>query len=252
MKGNTLLFARLPFRPLSLLTYLLFAALLFGSWVYGPTRVYWDLADRTVYQTLNNTLHGHPTWQWIVGCLSVRPADLFFDSVMVAITLWGFFRDRSPKTRAAAKVLFIGFYIYLCIKILNRIVIHLGDYHCRNSPTLFFPDAFSLASALNWPAVKDFSDCSFPGDHAMSFLLWASLTYSLFDRKVGRIAWIAALLFCLPRLINGAHWMTDQLVGSATFVLLAYAFAFTTPFSEFCLRCAERFFQLFTRNRVRK
>ncbi|MBE8190479.1 MAG: phosphatase PAP2 family protein [Candidatus Thioglobus sp.] len=77
--------------------------------------------------------------------------------------------------------------------------------------------------------MKDSSSESFPGDHATVLLTW--LGYCLFFRR-NRWSWAAAFLvifFSLPRLIAGAHWLSDVLVGGLAIALVALAFGLFTP-----------------------
>jgi membrane-associated phospholipid phosphatase len=56
----------------------------------------------------------------------------------------------------------------------------------------------------------------------------------------------------MPRLITGAHWLSDVIVGSGTITIVFLSWAFCTPlFSRFTSAC-ERLFLFTFKNLKRK
>jgi membrane-associated phospholipid phosphatase len=79
--------------------------------------------------------------------------------------------------------------------------------------------------------MKDSATRSFPGDHASVLLIWA-MFMSFFARNWRLLlVWVMAVIFMLPRLVAGAHWGSDALVGGVFLSLLGLAWACFTPFA---------------------
>ena len=210
-----------------LAVYFLLAALLFGSWLFAPTRMLWDAADDSLFRTLNGMLRRFPSTAPFWAFMTRKRADWICDAVFLAIALAGAWNSRRPAR--AATLLFIAGYLALWLEVVTRWIERLlGPLHDRLSPSLACPDSVRLSQLLPWRDIKDAS----PWNHAFSFFLLAALCYALIGKKSGRLAWLAAALCCLPRLVSGAHWLTDQLVGSAAMTLLACGLALATPLSK--------------------
>jgi Kdo2-lipid A phosphotransferase len=91
-------------------------------------------------------------------------------------------------------------------------------------------------------STKDDSSKSFPGDHGTTALLFAASFSYLAGWRLGLLASLYAAFLCMPRLITGAHWLSDVIVGSGTITILFLSWAFCTPlFVKFTDMC-ERFF----------
>ena len=89
--------------------------------------------------------------------------------------------------------------------------------------------------------MKDASGRSFPGDHASVLLLWA-IFLSPFARGWRRwLVWGLTLLFILPRLVSGAHWLSDVLVGGLFLSLIAIGWGLYTPYAARACGLMERF-----------
>ena len=79
--------------------------------------------------------------------------------------------------------------------------------------------------------LKDSATRSFPGDHASVLLIWA-MFMSFFARNWRLLlVWSMAAIFMLPRLVAGAHWGSDALVGGVFLALLGLAWSCFTPFA---------------------
>jgi Kdo2-lipid A phosphotransferase len=218
----------------------LLSFLLFGSWTWMPTRALWDKWDMHTFLFLNQTLQDHPVWQQIVGFFNLRKADLLIDLYMFLLPLTAVIFNKRERRKNIAKLLFMALCLYIVIVKVSPLFNRLSTFHTRESPSLVVEGALRLSQILNWPRLKDYSHTSFPADHALGFLVWAFLCLALFDKKVGLIALISALLFCLPRLIVGAHWLSDQLVGSLSLTLIFTATVLATPITPFILQLFDR------------
>ena len=114
----------------------------------------------------------------------------------------------------------------------------------RESPSLAVDGAVRISELFpGWQGllqVKDASNRSFPGDHASVLMLWA-LFVSAFAAGARRwLAWGLAALFMLPRIVAGAHWLSDVLVGGTFLALTTVAWGLCTPYAALASGLADR------------
>jgi membrane-associated phospholipid phosphatase len=87
---------------------------------------------------------------------------------------------------------------------------------------------------------KDFSSDSFPGDHGLVLLLCAGFAMIYLPLPHGLLALMFMVLFTLPRLMSGAHWVTDEIVGALSLGLIALSWLFATPLHQVILGWFQR------------
>ena len=146
----------------------------------------------------------------------------------------------SLKRQKIASLIFSALFIALVISLVNGILFPEFIKISRNSPTVVDKEAFRLSTIVEWIKVKDHSSKSFPGDHATTATLFACLIFHLFGWKFGLFAVGYAIFFCLPRLVVGAHWFTDILIGSTLIATITSSLAFGTPFASKCIQFIEK------------
>jgi membrane-associated phospholipid phosphatase len=99
----------------------------------------------------------------------------------------------------------------------------------RDSPTLVHPDAVRLSELVPAIPTKDVGYVVFPGDHATILLVCAGVLTFYLPRRYAVVAWIAAVVFSVPRLVGGGHWLTDDIVGAAAVAGFMHTYVFATP-----------------------
>jgi membrane-associated phospholipid phosphatase len=105
-----------------------------------------------------------------------------------------------------------------------QLIHRLEDLACiaRHSPSLEY-GVFVDLSKIH-PLAKVYAKCSFPSGHAMIFGYFGALSQVLFPRHLRQRYFILSLLCCLPRLVAGAHSVSDILAGYALGVSLWMSF----------------------------
>ncbi|MCX8000300.1 MAG: phosphatase PAP2 family protein [Leptospiraceae bacterium] len=88
--------------------------------------------------------------------------------------------------------------------------------------------------------IKDRSKSSFPGDHANFLLLFCFFYGSVVGGPLNKYLYMYASLRSLPRLIVGAHWFSDILVGSLSMTLFCASLLLYTPFRIWALKWIEK------------
>lgn len=215
-------------KPL-LLCHLIVACLL-SSLIFPWTQSFWQTVDIAFFKWVNSSLRDRPVWQLFWACANHKLADWVED-----LCILGFFiayvrkKDSLSKKRKMGELLFSAFYIALILYFVNRILFRETWTIPRLSPTLVVEDSVRLSQEIPWMSIKDDSSKSFPGDHATTALLFAA-TFSFLNQwrlKIPAILYGAFL--CMPRLITGAHWLSDVVVGSGSITLFCLSWAFYTP-----------------------
>lgn len=219
------------------------ALLILLSWLWPVTRVGWDWLDYAGFAWLNGSLSGNPLWSGFWALTSLRLFDLASAGIMLLLLLykdWLFSADE----RVRALCTFVALLIVLLVwrGLFTKLVVAYGWQH--HSPSLQIAGSIRLSELYPWLNehldLKDASKRSFPGDHASVSMLWG-LFMALFARK-GKLLVIGLLtmLMVLPRLMAGAHWISDDLVGGLILTLLALAWGYCTPLAGLIARPLQR------------
>ncbi|WP_242671965.1 phosphatase PAP2 family protein [Stutzerimonas kirkiae] len=218
------------------------AIVLMASWLWGPSRAGWDQLDAAVFQWLNGSLGHSNLWDGGWALASTRLSDILVGAVMLVLLIHHGAVFESIQVRAALFTFLALLLVLLVIRVLfDRMAGPLGWQHV--SPSLAFEGAYQLSD--HFPAlervleIKDRSRRSFPGDHASVLLLWG-LFMAMFARGRWRVLVLGlAALFMLPRLVAGAHWLSDDLVGGLAIALLALGWGYCTPLGAQIARLLE-------------
>ncbi|MCH8048174.1 MAG: phosphatase PAP2 family protein [Planctomycetes bacterium] len=216
-------------RPRALVLSHLVALLLVVTWITPATRQWWDRFDLALFRLLNDSLALGHGWQvfWAVAnyrALDLLPAVLILGLFIVSI--WG--RPRDVQNQRWAVLAVLGG-VLVVVPPLMELVVHQGLQYSRPSPTLVLDDALRLSHLVPSINTKDTSRACFPGDHAYVLLTVMSFFWYVGRRRDALLASLLAAVFVLPRLVGGAHWATDILVGGGPAALLAGSWAFATP-----------------------
>ncbi len=206
----------------------LLTLLLLLSWRWAPTAMLWQQLDQQVFFALNGSLPDAPGWQALWALLNNRLADLLPLAVILAsLALPGLGLRRNQLHRAL-----VGFFLLLVLMLPYREGLHELAALLKwsgLSPSLTLQPAYLLSELVPEIPTKDRAYDSFPGDHATVLWLWAGYLILLQRSWVSLWALLVALAFMLPRLVGGAHWLTDNLIGGLCIALPTLAWAFASP-----------------------
>ncbi len=189
----------------------------------------WRSLDEAVFLALNGTLAGGGDWAVFWAWANYRPVDLLSACMMLAfLALPGLVFEPDEVRRAL-----FGFFSILLLGLIVREVLDASAEHygvVGPSPSLIFEPSYRLTELVPGLDTKDSSKESFPGDHASVLMAWAMY---LLNRRVGPgslLACVLAALLVLPRLVAGAHALSDVLVGGVFVAFLAMSLGFCTPY----------------------
>lgn len=207
--------------------------LLLTSLLWPKTAVYWHKLDVAFFKMINQSLLDRPWWQVFWASANHKYADWLEDLCILAFfTIWIRKSPASLRKIRIAQLLFCILYSAFILFFVNRILFRDFIQMPRLSPSLMIENSVLLSQKIPWMKIKDVSRASFPGDHATTALLFAASFSYLAGWRFGVAAWLYASFLCMPRLITGAHWLSDVLVGSGGIALFFLSIAFCTPLAN--------------------
>jgi membrane-associated phospholipid phosphatase len=206
------------------------------------TQPIWQSLDIAFFKTLNQSLNFGIAWQTFWAMANHKMADWVEDVVILGFCFF-YVKAGKPSERLyrTSQMLFMIFFSALIIFFVNKIIIRDWVHIIRHSPTLVIESSIKLSDHISWLKIKDGSNRSFPGDHATTALLFGLTFVILGTRKMKILASLYAIFLCLPRMILGAHWLTDVMIGSGSIVFFFMMWAFCTPVAHKCTQYIERF-----------
>lgn len=217
--------------------------------LFSPlTQGFWQAIDLFVFKSLNGTLDWGRPWQVFWALANHKLADWFEDLVILVVSaMYIKGAVKGQRLYRASQVVFLILYSALIIFFINKTIFREWVQILRDSPTLVVDSSIKLSDHISWLKIKDGSSKSFPGDHATTALLFGATFAYLGNRKMKIFALCYAAFLCLPRMILGAHWFSDVVIGSGSIVAFFLMWAFCTPFAHRTTKVIEGCFSLFKR-----
>ncbi|HEX4840094.1 MAG TPA: phosphatase PAP2 family protein [Rhabdochlamydiaceae bacterium] len=215
--------------------------LLLGSFLWPPTFTLWQSFDTAIFKFLNQSLEGHPWAQLFWATVNHKKADLVEDGVFLLFFILAIrAAPKEKRMRKAAEFIFCILLAASLIYFVNRIFLRSHILIPRESPSLVVTECIRLSQEIPWMVIKDETVTCFPGDHATTLLLFTVLYTFYAGKKLGIAASLYALFRILPRLIVGAHWASDVIVGSGCLALFFLSLVLCTPFHLWCIDKIEK------------
>ena len=218
--------------------------LLFSPYTQGVL----SAVDRAFFCFLNGSLKGHPHMQLFWSLANHKLTDWVHDVVFLFLIIAAVFAaPKQDRLKKISQFLFCILYIACIIFFFNRLIFRENLDIVRLSPTVELPNSIRLSKIFPELGIKDASKQSFPGDHATTALLLAASYGYLARGKLALLGWAYGIFMCLPRLIAGAHWLSDVAIGSGCIALFFLSWAFHTPLANHASSLFERSLRFFLR-----
>jgi len=205
-------------------TFFLTAILLPISFITPLTKEVWHALDEKIFFFFNSYVAYQPLQRIFWAFANIKITDIY-GAFFIVGAFFLYIYEGKGKERRQRYAHFVYTLIWFEITTLfskqfyNPICEYLAL--CRHSPTVIYEHAFRLSRLVSWIKIKDLSFSCFPGDHATITFVWCSFFWFFAGWKRGLLVTSVSLLFLLPRLISGAHWMSDICVGSIPIVICA-------------------------------
>lgn len=184
--------------------------------------------DEVVFRYFNNSLKdGSDSWRMFWAVTNHRAFDLVLASMLgLVFVCSAIINGRESWGRHAAIICTTAIIAFLATRIGHLIPVE------RASGTVIFKDVFYLNYWATGFETKDFSYSTFPGDHGMVALVGAGCAGRYLGRGYACAALCAGLIIVMPRLVGGAHWVSDELVGAVFAAVIALSWSFCTPLAD--------------------
>ncbi|MCI0667526.1 MAG: phosphatase PAP2 family protein [Methylococcaceae bacterium] len=212
------------------------AILLLMSWFIEPTRTAWLSVDDLVFRLFNDSLKtGSDSWRMLWALTNHRLFDGISAGMLVLVFMVSAWRNGRSSWCWHTAVLSVT---VIAVLIGTRIG-HLIPVE-RPSGTMLYNGVFRLSEWTTAFETKDISYSTFPGDHGMVALIGCGYAFHYLGRGYALAASIAALVIVLPRLVGGAHWLSDELVGAGFVGILVLSWSFYTPVADTLVAKTDR------------
>lgn len=195
-----------------------------------PSFTLWDHFDDHIFWFFNHTISAdNPSWTTLLATMNSR----LFDPVVIVmmLALMGLGCQRDPKG-GWPRWVGIGVTMILTAGVTALLVRFFVTY-THESPTLRYPGSTRITELVSF-STKATSNRSFPGDHGIMAMIFTGFMLAFGDRLVRSLSLVLLVLAAAPRVVVGAHWFTDILVGSLAIVLLILPWVLCTPLAERC------------------
>jgi membrane-associated phospholipid phosphatase len=200
-----------------------------ATWLFPVTRTWWDRLDFAVFRAMNRSLEIGFEWQLFWAITNIRAMDALPAILILTIfvdSIWGLRREAQNRSWALFGTLVL---IVATAPFAMDAIVNSWLHYNRPSPTLVYDSAHRLSELVPWINTKDASPFSFSGNHA--FILATITTYFWYVCRRNE-AWLAtavAVVFVMPRLVSGAHWITDIVIGGVVPAFVITSIVYATP-----------------------
>lgn len=213
-------------RPWALVISLAAGVMLFATYLLPATAALWHAVDVRAAFALNGLITDNQNVQLLWSLGNLRGFDFAVGALMLLVVLHYLRYGQRATLAIRGAQMFVTCVMLVALVSITRNLIF--EHLPHDSPSLVL-HPFKLLSDLNDLGAKDSSHISFPGDHAtvnatFVFLLWAFAGW-----RYGAAATVIAVVANLPRLVAGAHWFSDDMVGGVGTALLTVPFVVFTP-----------------------
>lgn len=200
---------------------------LFFFWYIFVNYGFWLLIDADIFYFFNQKLVESKAFLWLVALTNNCAFDGCFLLAMGMLMLGFWLKENAFGRR---RIVIMGLVMLLTAVVLNQ----LGQaliFVKRASLTLTFTD-INCVSELLFVFTKDALRDSFFGDYGMMLLIFLAFMWRYFGKVAGFIAFIIFVVFAFFRVMIGAHWFTDIIVGLMTVILIGLLWVLLTLLSD--------------------
>lgn len=167
--------------------------------------------DTAVFLFLNKNLLNHSFAQHFWGILSHKHESWINIVVMLSLNFLAVFMIPKDKRSKAIAITIYCWLSFQVIILVNTLIFQKILQINRNSPSVVIGNAIKLSVVLNNLNLKDYSHNCFPAGHALVLMYWALFINLYAPRIMMVLVGLVCFLFTMPRMITGAHWLSDTL-----------------------------------------
>ncbi len=219
-------------------SHILVACLVFSIFYQPLYSLTWKLLDEGCSHFLTSTITRSSFWQNFWALANHRIGDAIEDICFVLFFIWLIkTTPKGGKLKKSAEFIFLALLTAAVVIFINNLLFKQIVHIKRHSPSLILDSLPRLSDYISWIKVKSASKASFPSDHSTTAVMFVTNFFLLSkNRPLLITVSLYGIFLCCPRLIAGAHWITDILCGSTSVVLIIFSWALCSPFASFCIK----------------
>ncbi len=215
-------------RPFPFFLLHLAAAILLLSYMVPAGNAMWRAIDERAFFLLNGTLSGPGSWELFWAWTSTRHCDLLTGLLIVGFLVFPIAGIRREHLQSAAVLCAVMMLVLLFTRNLFHYLANWMELGGAG-PSLVLTPVVRLSELFPNVPLKDASSDSFPGDHGTVLFAWTGFVLLYSRNWTSLPAAILPLTMALPRLVAGAHWLSDLVVGGLFVVLPVLGWTFYSP-----------------------
>lgn len=146
--------------------------------------------------------------------------------LLLACTAYAVLHNKKERKKMALHLIYLLLVLEFGVWLNHYIFGDLLEIQ-RHSPNAAL-DLTRVSTLYPINGIKTESFDTFPGGHAFAFFMWALMYWRVASRKISLTFLTIAVIFSLPRLLVGLHWITDILYSIYLAFMYRY-FAFSIP-----------------------
>ncbi|RUR39538.1 phosphatase PAP2 family protein [Vreelandella populi] len=198
-----------------ILFYNLLGLVLILSW-WLPSLLFWTKLDDDVFFFFNQFISPvYPRWIEVLALFNTRTFDKIMFGVLLVMLFLAMLRDRNGSW---PKWLAIGLIMSAVGALLGELL-HVHLLMARPSPTIVH-DGANLLTDYTYMNAKATAANSFPSDHGLLAMVFASFMLRFADRLIALVAVAITIFVTLPRIMVGGHWVSDVYFGALAIALV--------------------------------
>ncbi len=202
------------------------AALLATSLIWPPGAAIWRALSTASFYGLNGSLLWGQPWALFWALVNTKTFDTIGALLLLIPLLWYLYDE--PRTGRIDRLSRVTLLLVAVALMTGISKLLLPEIHYP-SPSLVLEPFQSLRVLVPDITSKVESIRSFPGDHAVFVFTYMAICFSLIGGKYALLGLFFAALYVLPRLVSGAHWLSDDIVGGGIAALIAFGWAIHSP-----------------------
>jgi Kdo2-lipid A phosphotransferase len=202
------------------------AVLIGASMIWPVSAGLWLDISSDVFFALNGSLLWNENWAITWAALNTKTYDILGAVLMFLPSVWYMISGRNHNAKERISRTSVAWGGVILIVFTSKVLLPSIDFH---SPTLVLKPAVFLNELVPWIDAKWESKNSFPGDHAVAAFAYAGLVFLLLDKKTALLSVMFGILYSVPRLFSGAHWLSDELVGGGMAFFITMGWISNTP-----------------------
>ena len=191
----------------------------------------WTVIDREAFFFFNHIPVGSTFLQKPIAWINSRYGDWIFELVVISIYFLSIIsrKNKLQKKQKVFELVFLIFFIFFVQIVFNTLCCRKILSLNRPSPSYVY-ELFINFSNFKYPHNRIFTSHSYPSDTATTLFICMMFSWTHFSKRTASFVTLLALIFALPRLIVGAHWLSDIVLGSFVLSYLLWLLTVSAPF----------------------